>query len=281
MKSKIRDLKVSVISDVHLATHACKAKPLLKYLKSINPEILVLNGDIIDSWRFSRNYFPKPHLKVVRQFIKMLEKGVKIFYITGNHDEFLRKFNGAEMGNLKIVNQLILDLDDHKTWIFHGDLFDHVIHQAKWLAKFGAAIYGLLTVANKSVNAMLRLFKLKDVIIYKSIKKKLIKDKTQLTHFEEVITKISGERNYKTVICGHTHIPRDKSTLTANRLVRYINCGDWVEHFTAAEYHHKKWHLFHYIDNQEDDENNDEPDIPNKKEVYKSLFQELAVANLL
>ena len=99
MKPEVRNLDVSVISDVHLATHASKAKVLLKYLKSIKPETLVLNGDIIDSWRFSRNYFPKPHLKVVRQFIKMLEKGVKIFYITGNHDEFLRKFKGSEMGN--------------------------------------------------------------------------------------------------------------------------------------------------------------------------------------
>ncbi|MBN1819232.1 MAG: metallophosphoesterase, partial [Prolixibacteraceae bacterium] len=83
----VRNIEVSVISDLHLATHACKPKKVLKYLKSIHPELLVLNGDIIDAWRFSRNYFPKNHLKVIRQFIKMMEKGVQIFYITGNHDE--------------------------------------------------------------------------------------------------------------------------------------------------------------------------------------------------
>ena len=281
MKSHIRNLKVSVISDIHLATHASKAKVLLKYLKSINPEILVLNGDIIDSWRFSRNYFPKAHLKVVRHFIKMLEKGVKVFYITGNHDEFLRKFNGAEMGNLKIVNQLILDLNGQKTWIFHGDLFDHIIHQAKWLAKIGAATYGLLTLLNKALNHLLRFFKLKEVIIYKSIKEKLIKDKPRLSKFEKVITNIAAERNYQTVICGHTHVPRDKQVITETKPVHYINCGDWVEHFTAAEYVNNQWALFQFKEDLEEEPGNDEPDIPTKKELYKSLFQELAIANLL
>lgn len=118
---KSRKLEIAVISDLHLATRACKAKRILHYLKSISPQTLVLNGDIIDSWRFSRNYFPKPQLKVVRQLIKMMEKGVQIFYITGNHDEFLRRFNQTEIGKLKIVNQLILDLNGKKTWIFHGD----------------------------------------------------------------------------------------------------------------------------------------------------------------
>lgn len=281
MKSHIRNLKVSVISDIHLATHASKAKVLLKYLKSINPEILVLNGDIIDSWRFSRNYFPKAHLKVIRHFIKMLEKGVNVFYITGNHDEFLRKFNGAEMGNLKIVNQLILDLNGQKTWIFHGDLFDHIIHQAKWLAKTGAATYGLLTLANKALNHLLRVFKLKEVIIYKSIKKKLIKDKPRLSKFEKVITNIAAERNYQTVICGHTHVPRDKQVIAETKPVHYINCGDWVEHFTAAEYVNNQWALFQFKEDLEEEPGNDEPDIPTKKELYKSLFQELAIANLL
>ncbi len=128
---KIRDVEVAVISDLHLATHACKPKKVLKYLKSIRPNILILNGDIIDSWRFSRNYFPKNHLKIIRQIIKMMEKGIPVYYVTGNHDEFLRKFSQTQIGNLKIVNQVILELGGSKTWIFHGDIFDHVIHRSK------------------------------------------------------------------------------------------------------------------------------------------------------
>lgn len=280
MKSKIRNLEVSVISDVHLATHASKAKTLLKYLKSIQPRILVLNGDIIDSWRFSRNYFPKSHLKVIRYLIKMLEKGIRIFYITGNHDEFLRKFNGSEMGNLRIVNQLILELDGQKTWIFHGDIFDHIIHRAKWLAKLGATVYGFLTLINKGLNSMLRMLRLKEVIIYKNIKKWLVKEKPKLTRFEQEISKVVSSKNYQTVICGHTHVPKDKWIMNNENGFHYINCGDWVEHLTAAEYRNGKWQLFHFIDDK-DDSAIDDNDIPDKKELYKSLLHELAIANVL
>jgi UDP-2,3-diacylglucosamine pyrophosphatase LpxH len=277
MKPEVRNLDVSVISDVHLATHASKAKILLKYLKSINPETLVLNGDIIDSWRFSRNYFPKPHLKVVRHFIKMLEKGVKIVYITGNHDEFLRKLKGSEMGNLKIVNQLVLEMDGQKTWIFHGDIFDHIIHRAKWLAKLGAATYGFLALINKVFNSALLSLGLNEVIIYKTIKKRLTKDKSQLTPFEQAVAKVAAERNCQTVICGHTHEPKDKWAVNEHGAVRYINCGDWVEHFTAAEYCNGQWSLFHYVDDQVDSL---DEEIPDHKEIYQMLFQELAITNL-
>lgn len=277
---KARKLEVAVISDLHLATHACQAKNVWKYLKSINPGILVLNGDIIDSWRFSRNYFPKAHLKVVRQIIKMLERGIHVFYVTGNHDEFLRKFSQTQMGRLKIVNQLILELDGKKTWIFHGDIFDHIIHHAKWLAKFGAATYGLLTLLNKAINQVLHLFGKKELIIYKSIKKKLVKGKTHhLSRFEDVICKIAAEREYQTVICGHTHVPCDKQVLNEHGAVRYINCGDWVEHLTAAEYADGKWSLFHFAD-EEDESLSDDPDFPDEKQLYHELYRELALANI-
>lgn len=276
MKTKARNLKVSVISDLHLATHASKAKEFLKYLKSINPEILVLNGDIIDSWRFSRNYFPKPHLKVIRHFIKMLENGVKIFYITGNHDEFLRKFNESEMGSLKIMNQLVLDLDGKKTWIFHGDIFDNVIHRSKRLAKLGAAAYGLLTMLNKGLNAGLTFFGKKEIVIYRSLKKKLIQEKPKPSKFELAITKIAAQKDYHTVICGHTHIPKDKTIINEHGIVNYINSGDWVEHLTAVEYENGRWRLVQYS-NYEDTLVEDDSEIPDEKEVYQSLMRELAI----
>ncbi len=275
----MRKLKVSVISDVHLATHASKAKVLLKYLKSIHPETLVLNGDIIDSWRFSRNYFPKSHLKVVRQLIKMLEKGVKVVYVTGIFFFFFFFFFGSEMGNLKIVNQFVLEMNGKKTWIFHGDIFDHIIHQAKWLAKIGAASYGLISLINAAVNRLLLLLGYQEVRIYKSIKKKFLKEKSPLSRFEQAVIKVAAERNYQTVICGHTHVPKDKKTTTEHGEVRYINCGDWVEHFTSAEYENNQWNLVYFTDSIDDPA--DEPDMPNEKELYNSLFQELALTHLI
>lgn len=276
-----RELKVAVISDLHLATHASKPKKILKYLKSIHPETLVLNGDIIDSWRFTRSYFPKLHLKVVRQLIKMMEKGVKIFYITGNHDEFLRKFTPTSIGNLKIVNQLILELDGAKTWIFHGDIFDNVIHRAKWLAKFLAASYGLLSMLNKLVNNILRLFGKGEVLIYTSIRKKLTKkNKLDLTKFEKEIGNAALAQDYQYVICGHTHVPKQKDISLGGKTVHYFNSGDWVGNFTATEYYDNEWHMYYHHGTDEDSITED-ADIPEQKQIYKSLVKELIYPNVL
>jgi len=275
-----REIEVAVISDIHLATHACKPKKVLKYLRSVSPKILVLNGDIIDSWRFSRNYFPKPQLKVIRQIIKMMEKGIQIYYITGNHDEFLRKFNHVQIGNLKIANQLILNLDDNKTWIFHGDIFDLVIHESKWLAKVGAALYGFLSIINNFFSPVFKKIRGKEIILFKSIKKHFVSEKPHPSDFEKKIGEVAELQGYQTVICGHTHIPREKIIDTRNTKIHYINCGDWLENFTAAEYNNKKWSLY-YQDETEDENQADETDFQEGKQLYQSLVKELVYTNIL
>ena len=280
MQEELRKIDISVISDFHLATHASKARSLLKYLKSIQPQILVLNGDIVDSWRFSRNYFPKSHMKVIRQLLKMLEKGVRVVYITGNHDDVFRKFNNTRLGNFSIVNQYEMNVADQKIWIFHGDVFDHIIHHSPWLAKLGAAAYGFLTIFNKFINVFLKLFSGREMILYKSMKDRIAKRKKVLTNFEKAIANAAVNKSVDLVICGHTHIPVDKQIETDKGSVRYINCGDWVEHFSAAECTNGYWSL-NYFPSEEDEEiesPNDELFIPDKKQLYKSIVEEMAVA---
>jgi UDP-2,3-diacylglucosamine pyrophosphatase LpxH len=275
-----RQIEVSVISDLHLATHACKPKKILAYLKSIRPELLILNGDIFDSWRFSRNYFPKSHLKVIRQLIKMMEKGVRVIYITGNHDEFLRKFSGTTIGRLEIVNQYIFNHKGSKAWIFHGDVFDKIIHTAKGLAKLGAALYGLLTIFNQLLNAILSRRGEKEIILFKSIKKNFIREKTTPSKFETQLGKSAIAQNYQTVICGHTHVPKMKVLNIDNTSVQYLNCGDWVEHCTAAEFYNEKWHLYRFEEAEEEIQS-DEFEIPAEQSIYQTLMKELMLSNLI
>src|SRR5665213_849959 len=120
-----RKVDVVVISDVHLGTYGCHAEELHKYLKSIEPNRLILNGDIIDIWQFSKRYWPQSHMKVVKRIISLMTRGVKVTYITGNHDEMLRKFTGLKIGKMKIKDKAVLKLSNGKSaWIFHGDVFD-------------------------------------------------------------------------------------------------------------------------------------------------------------
>lgn len=156
---KKRKVEIAVISDVHLGTFGCHAKELLAYLNSIKPEKLILNGDIVDIWQFRKRYFPKSHLEVIKKIIDLSAKGTEVIYITGNHDEMLRKFSDISMGKISVVDKLVLELDGKKAWFFHGDVFDASIQNAKWIAKLGGWGYDLLILFNRFLNWWLKLLK--------------------------------------------------------------------------------------------------------------------------
>ena len=115
-----RKVEILVISDVHLGTYGCHAKELLHYLNSVKPKKIILNGDIIDIWQFRKRYFPKAHLLIIKKILSLAAKGTKVYYITGNHDEKLRRFSNTKMGNIQIVDKLLLNLDGKKAWFFEA-----------------------------------------------------------------------------------------------------------------------------------------------------------------
>ena len=151
-KIKKRKIDLLVLSDIHLGTYGCQSEELLNYMNSVKPKIVVLNGDIIDMWQFSKRYWPKSHMQVVHTIFNWVRKGIKVYYITGNHDEMLRKFEGFKMGNLSIENKLVLNLDGKKTWIFHGDVFDVTMQNSKWLTRLGSHGYDILILINAFCN---------------------------------------------------------------------------------------------------------------------------------
>ncbi|WP_452230088.1 MULTISPECIES: UDP-2,3-diacylglucosamine diphosphatase [unclassified Lacinutrix] len=245
MKTK-RKVEIAVISDVHLGTFGCHAKQLLTYLNSIEPKRLILNGDIIDIWQFSKRYFPPAHLKVIKKIITMASNGTEVIYITGNHDEMLRKFSDAQIGKISIVDKYVTELDGKKAWFFHGDVFDVSIQNAKWLAKLGGYGYDLLIVINRFVNWCLVRLGRERYSLSKKIKNSVKGAIKYISDFEEVATDLAIENGYDYVICGHIHQPKMIIKANKNGQTMYLNSGDWVENFTALEYQFKRWKIYHY-----------------------------------
>ncbi|EAZ95350.1 Ser/Thr protein phosphatase family protein [Flavobacteria bacterium BAL38] len=241
---KKRKVEVAVISDVHLGTYGCHAKELLEYLSSIKPKTLILNGDIIDIWQFRKSYFPSLHLEVIKKIISLSTKGTKIYYITGNHDEFLRKFTDLHMGNISLIDKLVLELDDKKAWIFHGDVFDTSITHAKWLAKLGGWGYDILILINRFVNWVLSKFNKEPYSLSKKIKNNVKSAVKFITNFENVCVDIAIENKFDYVICGHIHEPKIEFMENEKGDTMYLNSGDWIENLTALEYNNKKWKLY-------------------------------------
>lgn len=241
-----RKVEIAVISDVHLGTFGCQAKQLLTYLNSIEPKKLILNGDIVDIWQFKKRYFPKSHLSVIKKIMDFAANGTEVIYITGNHDEMLRKFTDTEIGNISIVNKLVLDLDGKKAWFFHGDVFDISIQNAKWLAKLGGWGYDLLILMNSVVNWGLEKLGKERYSLSKRIKNSVKGAVKYISDFEKVATDLAIENGYDYVVCGHIHQPKMLIKENKNGKTTYLNSGDWVENFTALEYQFKRWKVYNY-----------------------------------
>ena len=242
-----RPLDVAVISDVHLGTYGCRAKELVNYLKSISPNILILNGDIIDAWQFSKRYFPLSHMMVIKEIMNFLTNGTRVFYITGNHDEVMRRYSDVQMGNFTLTDKLVLEIDNKMTWIFHGDVFDNTTKGgAKILAKMGSSGYGLLILFNRFINFLLRSIGRERVSISKKVMAGVNKAVSKVNDFEQIAAELAIEKKYEYVICGHIHQPQQRVVETSQGKVTYLNSGDWVEHLTALEYYQNEWTIFEY-----------------------------------
>jgi len=243
---KKRNVDLVVISDVHLGTYGCHAKELLNYLSSIKPKTLILNGDIIDIWQFRKSYFPKSHLKIVKKILDFAARGTKVYYITGNHDEMLRKFSETTMGNFCIDDKVVLDLDGKKAWFFHGDVFDSSVQHAKWIAKLGGIGYDYLILMNRFINFLLAKMGKEPYSLSKKIKSGVKKAVKFISDFETTAADLAIENSYDYVVCGHIHEPNMVRKQNRKGSVMYLNSGDWIENLTALEYHKKKWKLYQY-----------------------------------
>ncbi|RPE14032.1 UDP-2,3-diacylglucosamine diphosphatase [Chitinophaga lutea] len=241
-----RPLDILVISDVHLGIYGCHAKELANYLDSVDPRVLILNGDIIDIWQFSKRYFPKSHTKVIRRILKMIGKGTEVYYLTGNHDEALRKYAGFGLSNFVIDNKLILEVDGKRHWFFHGDVYDITMKNSKWLAKLGGKGYDILIILNRLVNHMLEKMGREKMSFSKKVKESVKQAVKFISDFEQTVVEIAVDKEFDVVCCGHIHQPIIKNMEFNGKMVTYLNSGDWVESLTALEYSHGSWQLYQH-----------------------------------
>lgn len=269
-----REVDIVIISDVHLGTYGCHAKELLKYLKSIKPKMLILNGDIIDIWQFSKSYWPESHMKVVRRILKFVTDGIPVLYLTGNHDEMLRKFTDLNLGSFQLLNKIVLNIDGKKAWIFHGDVFDVTMQHSKWLAKLGAVGYDTLILINSMTNWLLTAFGRPKMSFSQKVKAKFKDAVKFINQFEQTAADLAVEKEYGYVICGHIHHAeiRQIQSTEGKGNVLYLNSGDWVESLTALEYNNNEWTIFKYTPEQfsadsDEEDQTDAEDLDAKLDV--------------
>lgn len=223
------------ISDVHLGTRHSNAERLLDFLKSTEADRYYLIGDIIDGWMMRKKiYWPQAHNNVVQYFLKQSKKSVQIIYVTGNHDEFLREYSGTIMGNIKIVDNIIhTGIDGKRYLVIHGDQFDIVTMNAKWLTHIGSWAYDYMITLNSKLQWLFVKLNIKGFSLSAWAKSSVKEAVNFIGDYENVVAEYANKRCVDGVICGHIHHVNIRDIEN----IKYMNTGDWVESCTAIVEH--------------------------------------------
>ncbi|MFD1061867.1 UDP-2,3-diacylglucosamine diphosphatase [Winogradskyella litorisediminis] len=235
-----RKLDIVVISDVHLGTKACHAKKLINYLNSIEPKHLVLNGNILNTFKSDKNHFSKSHFKVLKKIINLSVNGTKVTYVKAKGEDAIKKTQYFKVGNISFVNKLLLNVDGKKVLIINGDVFDFAIRKTYTLNKFGRIGFESALLLNNLFNWYKKSINKQKESNF-AIENRDIK---YVDFFESFISKYANKKRCDYVICGHINAPKIKNR--KNGTVKYLNSGNWTENFTALEYRLKRWKLYNY-----------------------------------
>jgi UDP-2,3-diacylglucosamine pyrophosphatase LpxH len=231
----IRRFRTLFISDVHLGTRGCQAERLLEFLRLHDAETIYLVGDIVDGWQLKSGWhWPQAHNDVVQKLLRKIRKGSRLVYVPGNHDEFLRDYYGTHFGGIEVVADAIhVAADGRRYVVTHGDQFDLIVQNARWLAHLGDHAYTLALAANTTLNWIRRRLGLPYWSISRWAKARVKNAVNYIGDFEKTLSLEANRHQTDGVICGHIHhaVIRDISD------VRYVNCGDWVESCSAAVEH--------------------------------------------
>ncbi|MDD3077730.1 MAG: UDP-2,3-diacylglucosamine diphosphatase [Paludibacter sp.] len=247
-----------VISDVHLGTEHSKAAELSSFLRNVNCNTLILNGDIIDGWHLSKGgKWKNEHTELFKIIMKMMENyHTKVIYVRGNHDDFIDQIAPFSFFNISILNEYMHERNGKRYYVTHGDVFDNITSKMVWLAKLGDIGYSFLLWLNRHYNNRRAKKGLPYYSLSQSIKHKVKSAVSYISDFEKELVELAKVRHADGIICGHIHQPADRMIDG----VHYLNSGDWVETMSALlEHEDGTWEVYLHTENS----------IPQVQEVIK------------
>lgn len=237
--------KTIVVSDIHLGSKWSKAKEVTKFLKQNTCDTLILCGDIIDGWvllRGKKKKWAKQHTDFFRYVLSILDK-TKVYYVKGNHDDFLNRLVPLAFYNFSIISHFIYESNNKRYYVFHGDIFDNVTAGFRWISKLGDIGYNILLNFNRIYNKYRQWRGLPYFSISAIIKQKVKASVSHQSNFEEQVINIAKSNHCDGAICGHIHRPE----ISQMGDILYLNSGDWVESLSAlTEDFEGNWNLAYY-----------------------------------
>jgi UDP-2,3-diacylglucosamine pyrophosphatase LpxH len=238
-----------VLSDIHLGSKHSRVHEVLAFLSAFSCKRLILNGDIIDGWQLKKTqkYWSDSNTQFIKKVIsKIVKENTEVIYVRGNHDDFLDKIVPFAFPNMQVVKDYVLVSNDKRYFVLHGDIFDNVTVNMRWLAMIGDVGYNFLLNLNRIYNY----FRMRRGKPYFSLaqhmKQKVKSAVSYISDFEKELVKLTRHRHCQGIICGHIHSPAN----CHYGEIHYLNSGDWVESLTAlVEDESGNWSVLKYSEN--------------------------------
>ncbi len=275
MATSTRRFRALFISDVHLGAKGCQAERLLDFMRDHDADVIYLVGDIVDGWQLRSGwYWPQAHNDVVQKLLRQARKGVRIIYLPGNHDEFLRDYYGTHFGGVEVQDKAMHEgADGRRYLVIHGDHFDLVVTQARWLALLGDKAYDFAITANRIFNALRRRLGFPYWSLSQWAKLKVKNAVNFIGQFEKTLVAEAQRHAADGVICGHIH----HAVIHDDYGIRYINCGDWVESCTAVvEHHDGKFEIIEWANGSHGEPEKVEQEAADKEAAHKETADQEA-----
>jgi UDP-2,3-diacylglucosamine pyrophosphatase LpxH len=235
------------ISDIHLGSRDCRADLVLDFLRRVQPDELILVGDIIDLWSLRRSfYWPQSHSDILRTILGMATHGTRIIYVPGNHDEQFRQMCGISFGNLAMHREYVHETQrGQRLLVLHGDEFDGVVQCNRWLLALGNGLYDVVLGLNRGLNALRHRFGYGYWSLAGYLKSRVGNAMSYVHSFEAAAAREARRRGLDGIICGHIHRPE----IADIDGVLYCNDGDWVDSCSAlVESRAGELELWHWTD---------------------------------
>jgi len=241
-----RQLDLLIISGTQLGTSQCHALELLQYLKSVRPEILVLNGGFIEVTKFDKDKLSKSHQAIIREVINLALAGTKVYYVTPNKKQLEQDFDALWEGAIQLREKLDLRLKGQRYWFFPGVGLEPLLKVPAFLLRPGSITYRLLSAGNKLWLKCSDLFKRNKNAAVKSIDQASKRSPEMIEAFEERVTKLALEQGYDYIACAYAPEGVIKQFLKDECKIVYMNAGNWSENLSSLEFRFGKWKVYHY-----------------------------------
>jgi UDP-2,3-diacylglucosamine hydrolase len=221
---------IYVVSDVHLgAVSARRERAFVRWLDHAGETAseVVVNGDLFDFWFEYRSAIPRGHTRVLGALAALVDAGVPVRFMGGNHDWWGGSFLEQEIGLTLYREPLVLELAGRRTFLGHGDGLGRgdLGYRLLRLALRGRATRWAFRWLHPDVGALVAAKVSGTEGRVEGLPEAAKRRAAALEAW--ALAKLRAEPDLEQVILGHTHVPR---LLEVEPGRFYVNAGDWVLH---------------------------------------------------